>query len=306
MNTETIILNSLESGILITDINLNIHFWNNWLVTYTTIGKDEALNGNLEKLFPKTSFALLKRKIKVALKLKSSAFIVSDVERFVIPIELQRITKYRFRHMRQDVVITPLDEERVSLVIHDNTALLEAKAEIDEQVKILHKQATTDALTGCYNRKLFNELLSAETSRAIRHAAPCSLVIFDIDDFKSVNDLYGHPVGDSLLIALSQLVASNLRKSDTFARWGGEEFIILLPATDKHGAAVLAEKIRQIISEHNFTTPAHKTCSFGVAEFNTEESAETFVSQADRALYFAKNNGKNQVAIFHSDGHISN
>lgn len=300
MTIETTILDSIENGILVTDSELNIHFWNKWLASFTGIKKDTALKKNLEDLYPDTSFKLLKRKIKIALRLKSSSFLNSAVDQFVLPIELKKVTKFRFKHMRQDVVITPLDEKKVSVVIYDNTALLEAKAQIDEQIEILHRQATTDPLTGCYNRKMFSDQLQNETARSTRHGETYSVVIFDIDDFKSVNDLYGHPAGDQVLINIANLVHENLRKSDIFARWGGEEFIMLLPETNLQGAAVLADKIRHIISTHDCGPPGCKTCSFGVVEFIQDETTEELINYADRALYFAKNNGKNQVAIFNN------
>lgn len=298
MFDEKSILDTIENGILIVDPDLKIIFWNRWLALQTGISRQEAEGRLLSDLFPETGFNLLKRKVKIALKLGSSTFTSSSVEKYIIPIKLQQITKSTFKHMRQEVVISPLSEERASIIIYDNTALLEAKAVIDENLQIMEKQATTDTLTGCYNRKMFNDLLTAEVKKADRHSKIFSLIIFDIDNFKSVNDTYGHLAGDDVLIEIGSLTKSIIRQSDYFARWGGEEFAVLLPETTLQGAALLAEKIRAGIMSHRFAEIGNLTCSFGVAQFVPDEAKDTLISNADWALYHAKNNGKNQVAVF--------
>lgn len=301
MNQETSILDIIESGVFIASRDLKIRFWNKWLVINTGIDKDTALGRQLDELFPETSFKLLKRKIKIALKLNSSTFTSSTVDRYVIPIQLKKITTSHFQHMRQDVVITPLSSDEVTVIIYDMTPLLEAQKVISEQLDLVKIQATTDQLTGCYNRKMFHDLLVSESARASRHGRQFSLIIFDIDDFKSVNDIHGHLVGDTVLKALATIASRSIRQNDVFARWGGEEFTILLPETDLHGAAIVAEKVRREIAAHDCGEPGHKTCSFGVAEFSSDKDINSIVYYADKALYHAKENGKNQV-IAYSDG----
>jgi len=298
MSEETAILDIIESGIFLADKDLNIRFWNKWLVINTGIDKDTAQGRQLDELFPDTSFKLLKRKVNIALKLNSSAFTNSTVDKYVIPIKLKKITKSHFQYMRQDVVITPLSNNEVSIIVYDMTPLLEAKKIISDQLALVQIQATTDQLTGCYNRKMFHDLLVAETARASRHGTQFSLIIFDIDDFKSVNDTYGHLVGDTVLKALSAVASGSIRKNDVFARWGGEEFTVLLTETDVQGAIVVAEKLRRKIAAHDFGEPGHKTCSFGVAEFSSEKDINSIVYYADKALYQAKENGKNQVVVY--------
>ncbi len=297
MPNETAILDIIENGIFIADNDLTIRFWNNWLATHTGITKDVAQGRRLDDLFSNTSFKLLRRKVKIALKLKSSTFTSSSVDKYVIPIELRKITKSIFRYMRQDVVITPLNDEEVSIIIYDSSPLLEAKAVINDQLLLVQKQACTDSLTSCYNRKMFNDLLTAETKRAERHGTIFSMIIFDVDNFKSVNDTYGHLVGDEVLKTLVTISSKTIRESDNLARWGGEEFTILLPETNLTGAVNVAEKLRSAIAAHDFGEPGHKTCSFGVAQYTLKEKKNTIIYNADLALYHAKNNGKNQVVI---------
>jgi len=298
MGLETSILDIIENGILIINKDFQIVFWNKWLAIHTGIPKKKAQGNTLERLFPDTTFNFLKRKIKIALKLKSSTFTNANIDKFVIPIELNKITKSIFRHMRQDVTITPLNDTEVSVILYDASPLLEAKSIINDQLILAEKQAKTDSLTQCYNRKMFNELLSAEVKKADRHSHIFSLIIFDIDNFKLVNDTYGHLVGDEVLKQMASVVSDTLRESDVFARWGGEEFSILLPETDLEGAAVLAEKVRKTIASHDFGKPGKQTCSFGVAHYSHDISEYNLITNADNALYYIKNNGKNQVAMF--------
>lgn len=303
MRDKTSVLDIIESGIFLVERDLTIRFWNKWLVIHTGIDKDAAHGRQLTELFPDTSFKLLKRKVKIALKLNSSTFTNSTVDKYVIPIKLRRITQAHFRYMRQDVVITPLSSSEVSVIIYDMTPLLEAKKTISDQLEIVKIQATTDQLTGCYNRKMFHDLLVAETARASRHGKLFSIILFDIDNFKLVNDTYGHLVGDEVLKALSAIVSGNIRKSDVFARWGGEEFSILLPETDRNGASVVAEKVRIAIAAHECGKAGRNTCSFGVAEFSAEKDTNSIIYYADKALYHAKENGKNQVVVY-SEGQM--
>ncbi|MEN8257896.1 MAG: sensor domain-containing diguanylate cyclase [Thermodesulfobacteriota bacterium] len=297
------ILDTIENGILIVNKDLQVLFWNKWLAYHTGINKEEAQDHFLTELFPDANFTQLKRKVKIASTLNSSTFTSSLVDKYVIPIRLNKITKSIFTHMRQDVVITPLTEGQISIIIYDTSPLLEAKTIIDKQLHAMEKQATTDALTMCYNRKMFNDLLNAEVKKAGRHKKPLSLVILDIDNFKSVNDTHGHLIGDEVLKEMTAITRETIRESDIFARWGGEEFSILLPETVLEGGATLAEKVRSCIRSHRFNKVGNLTCSFGVAEFIPGEPKDTLISNADWALYHSKNNGKNQVAVF-EDGEI--
>ncbi|MBU8848054.1 MAG: diguanylate cyclase [Desulfobacterales bacterium] len=302
---QTKILDTIENGIIITNQNLDIILWNRWLAIHTGIPSDKTPGNTLEDLFPRISFDLLKQKIRIALRMKSSTFTNARVLKFVIPIEQNKITKSIFKHMRQNVVITPLNEKEVSINIYDVSSLLEAQTIIDDQMKLLEKQAKTDSLTGCFNKNMFNELLTAEIKRSIRHNHIFSLIIFDIDNFKSVNDTYGHLKGDSVLKKLANLSRKNIRKSDMLARWGGEEFCILLPETPLNGAAILADNVRQKIASHDFGSTGLQQCSFGVAEYTLGTDENIIIANADKALYYAKNNGKNQVAIFKDETSVS-
>jgi two-component system, cell cycle response regulator len=156
----------------------------------------------------------------------------------------------------------------------------------------------TDMLTGIANRRIFLESLTAAISFAQRHQTPLSIIIADLDDFKSVNDTYGHNAGDQVIQAFATLLMENSRQEDLAARFGGEEFIIMLPGTDTKEAAVLGERFRCDWKEMTFPGSSLRvTASFGVAAYQPGDTLDGFIEKADQALYDAKLMGKNQVVV---------
>ncbi len=159
----------------------------------------------------------------------------------------------------------------------------------------LVKASETDAQTGAYVRGKFNEETEKWINLASRYEHDLSVVIFDIDDFKKINDNNGHLTGDQALIEISDIVKNTVRQSDLFARWGGDEFAILLPYTKKEQAYEVAERIRVLIESHSFNMVGTVTCSFGVADYQKGDDSNSFLSRADNKLYESKKTGKNQV-----------
>lgn len=173
--------------------------------------------------------------------------------------------------------------------------LAEAHAELAFKNQLLESLTFTDTLTGLFNRRKFDEVFSQECERARRTQSPLTVIVADIDKFKSVNDTHGHQVGDQLLVEIAGILQQGVRKMDTVARWGGEEFVILCPATNLTGARAVAENIRTVIESYDFPAVGCKTCCFGVAEYRPDEMPEAVIKRADEALYRAKNGGRNQV-----------
>lgn len=169
-----------------------------------------------------------------------------------------------------------------------NLALLSANA-------VLHGQATTDPLTGVSNRRHFEQALAAQIGRTRRYGEPLSLLIVDLDHFKSINDRFGHQLGDLVIVELARLLRSSLRKADLLARWGGDEFVLMLPHTGAEEAWQLAEQLRLSMSVHVFPVVPKLTGSFGVAALEGEETAEQFFGRVDQMLYAAKAAGRNLV-----------
>ena len=158
-------------------------------------------------------------------------------------------------------------------------------------------QARIDFLTGIYNRLMFSELLEAELQRACRYSSDLSLIMFDLDHFKKINDAYGHNMGDHVLKEVAQLVSDNIRAHDIFSRWGGEEFMVLIPKDNQNQAVVLANKLRCLCEAYDFGNGLHVTASFGVTQFRPDDDAESFTARSDEALYLAKSNGRNRIEL---------
>ncbi len=163
--------------------------------------------------------------------------------------------------------------------------------------KELLYEATHDHLTSLYNRQKFNTQLDDEIQRMIRYHTPLSIIMYDIDDFKNINDTYGHDIGDEVLISLSKLSSEHLRNVDILARWGGEEFMILLPQTTLENASNVANNLRKSIEDASFSELLKNniTASFGVCEFTKDDTKGTFLKKVDDFLYKAKDLGKNIV-----------
>ena len=162
---------------------------------------------------------------------------------------------------------------------------------------IFERQSQIDALTQIFNRGFFNQQLTRATIRATRYSTPLSLIIFDIDHFKAINDTYGHLAGDAVLKELADLIQGNIRQSDLYARWGGEEFVVLAPGVDKEKALQFAEKLRLLIEKFQFSVHQNVTCSFGISSFRPPEDDNTILQRADKALYQAKQRGRNKCVL---------
>lgn len=176
-------------------------------------------------------------------------------------------------------------------------ALMRSQEALKRANELLERQATTDVLTGIPNRLKFNSALGREIRKAWRHRVPLSLIMFDIDHFKRINDTYGHHIGDLVLQELAGLIGKSIREEDILARWGGEEFVVLLPHTDRDGGVKLANRMLLKVAKNTFSVVNTVTCSFGVALFRKEDDGEAFVQRADKALYAAKGRGRNRVEV---------
>lgn len=165
--------------------------------------------------------------------------------------------------------------------------------------RMVERQALVDGLTGLANRRQADEALASEIARTERLGGPVGLILADVDDFKAVNDRFGHPTGDIVLRDLAGTLRENVREIDTAARWGGEEFALILPGTDLEGAAQVAERIRAALAEREILSvdgaALHVTASFGVATSNPTTTVQQLVEAADEALYRAKRAGKDRV-----------
>ena len=235
----------------------------------------------------------------------------ADVEAILAAINKARIHEFLLKPVEnQKLLLTvkraleayELERNNVKLIgeLKELNANLETKvedrtSELREAMRKLEILATTDQLTGAFNRRKCEEILVHEVERFNRYDRTFSIVIFDIDHFKKVNDVYGHLVGDIVLKEIAGLIREKSRANDYLVRWGGEEFLILLPEIELSSAKTMAENIRVSIATHRFPEVEKITVSLGVTEFRSGDTTDRLLVRADEALYRAKNGGRNKV-----------
>jgi diguanylate cyclase (GGDEF)-like protein len=168
---------------------------------------------------------------------------------------------------------------------------------LTKKIKILGIFATTDNLTRALNRTRFQLIIEREMEMVKRYNQSLSMIMFDIDHFKRINDQYGHTVGDSVLKAVADIVRENTRKTDYFIRWGGEEFMILSSGVNLDKEYKLAKKIRKVIEKYEFKNVGRITVSLGVTEFKDTDTVNSFIKRADAAMYKAKKISRNRVEV---------
>jgi len=164
-----------------------------------------------------------------------------------------------------------------------------------ELEKELQKLSIIDSLTGIFNRYKIDSALKQQIAYSKRSNTPLSIIFFDIDHFKRINDTYGHQAGDEILKKLTVLIKEHLREYDIFGRWGGEEFIIILPDTSVKQAVKVAQKLKSIIEKNKFKYIDKLTCSFGVTELKPEDNSDSFLTRVDSLMYEAKKRGRNKI-----------
>jgi len=195
------------------------------------------------------------------------------------------------------IIIRMLQDEytnRVDMLRKAREQLLENR-ELASNLEIFKKKSRFDGLTKIYNRSTFMELLHDEIKRSLGTDYPLSMLFLDIDDFKKINDTYGHSVGDVVLCNLGTLLTKTLRRNDTIARYGGEEFVVIIPHESSDRAFTIGEKVCKRIASYTEEGLPPFTVSVGCTTFQPGESMESFIKRADAALYDAKANGKNRV-----------
>ncbi|MEH7113570.1 diguanylate cyclase [Neobacillus niacini] len=185
-------------------------------------------------------------------------------------------------------ILKPIDLEQFLLAIQKSVY----------QIQLNKKLSNIDPLTKCINRFIFEEILSREISRSERYSRPFSILLFEVDCFKKINTYLGHQKGDEVLATISTIVQQRIRESDIFARWGGEEFILLTPETNSRGASVLGESILSLINSFAFPKIGTVTCSFGITEFSPDKKKAELILEAEEALFKSKQNGNNCVTVF--------
>jgi diguanylate cyclase (GGDEF)-like protein len=296
----------IEVGILAVDLDMRVLVWNRFLEAHSGRGAAEIVGRSLFEAFPELSRPWLERKIRSVVVLKNFSFTSWRHRPYLFKFRHHRPITGGIDVMRQDCTFLPVlgDDGEVAAVcitVVDATETCLYQMKLDEAHAIIAEQSRRDPLTGVYNRRKVEEVLVAELARAARYKRPLSLLMFDIDHFKLVNDERGHLAGDEVIRHVANLASTCLRDSDLLGRYGGEEFVVLLPEVSAADALVVGERIRETVAAAPASfeeMPIVVTISVGVAEAGpTPRTAESLLAEVDGALYLSKKNGRNRVSL---------
>ncbi len=280
------ISSSAQDAIIMINGDGNISYWNNAAMEIFGYSREEATGRNLHQLLAPTRYLENPAKGFARFRETGEDALVGKVS--------------EMEALRKDGTEFPIEVSFSVVRIKDKwsgIAIVRDIAERKRSEATLRQLATTDALTGIFNRRHFNTSLETEIRRAQRYHLPLALILFDIDHFKRINDVFGHPAGDQVLKHMADLVRGTIREPDMFARWGGEEFVILTPGNDADGARKLAEKLRKEMEKYRFPEVGTVTSSFGVTALQADDKAEDFLKRVDSALYQAKKMGRSRVEV---------
>lgn len=300
----------LNSGVIVIDEEYRVVFLNHFIERHAAISLAEVEQQSLFEVFPDLPEAWLKRKFQSVLDLQSPAFSSWEQRQYIFKLPHLRPITSSSQYMAQNCTMLPLAQTStepayICILIEDATDAFVYQQHLSRTLIELEKANRQDGLTKVLNRRYWEEQLKQEIQRSLRYKHPLSLILFDLDKFKDLNDKYGHLGGDFVLIELSSMISSLLRDSDLLGRYGGEEFGIVLPDTNAEGAMEVAERIRKAIAEHPMLfnqQTIRVTLSMGVAELDPSNHLlhDDLIREADVALYNAKRAGRNRVCQFQS------
>ncbi|MDR6447062.1 diguanylate cyclase (GGDEF)-like protein [Paraburkholderia terricola] len=293
-------------GIFVLDREMNVLMWNRFMQDHSGLPAEQMVGKSLFTHFPELPRVWLARKIESVFQLGSFAFSSWEQRPYLFKFDHDRPITGGVDFMQQDCTFMPLMRDRevvaVCVTISDVTHVSIVQREREEAVAKLQEYADRDGLTGIANRRFFEARLRDEYTRWQRYGGDMSVLLFDLDHFKKINDQFGHGVGDTVLRVMAQRVAGVVRAQDTFGRFGGEEFALLLPCTPLDDAKRVAEKIRCTIADTPVEvqgTSVPVTASVGVAAARVGAPAyDVLINEADAALYSAKRQGRNRSVAF--------
>ncbi len=298
------LFDTVNIGLILIDKEGHVLLWNEWIAKYSGVANKHAVNRELVDVFSEPLSKPITAAIKRAITTKLPVVLSNALHKSPLPLFNSNGSGER---ISQSIIISPIKRKQGELVcliqVTDSSTSIKREKMLRDHSELHKKDATTDALTGLYNRRFFDRHYATHLSQAQRQNTTLSLVMLDIDYFKNYNDHYGHPAGDSAIVAVSECIRSKLqRSSDLAARYGGEEFIVMLPNSTVTVAQAFAENVRQAICDlkiaHNHSLVAsHLTISVGVSSCLPGMAVDTatFLKNTDLALYAAKQKGRNQV-----------
>lgn len=303
------VLQFIDVGLVILDKDFKVQLWNSFMQNHSALDSSAVLGKNIFETFPELPEDWFRRKANSVFSLHNSAFTTWEQRPYLFRFASYRPITSIAEYMYQNSTIIPLKDtngkvEHICLIIYDVTEVAVNRMQIQAANSELHRLSRTDGLTGLLNRKTWEQDLNDEFKRYQRYGQATSLIMFDIDHFKRINDGFGHPAGDEVIRQTASIAMSCVRDIDKAGRYGGEEFAILLANTDAEGAMTVAERIRTRVQENHISYEGHEidyTISLGIAEISPGFSEPThWIDSADRGLYQAKRGGRNNSVIHNS------
>lgn len=323
MKAQFEMLNALPQGVFCIDRNYRILFWNQLMAFWTGINYNSVLSRDAREVFPELDKKFYTLMIHQVFEVGSTAVFSYQLHKKMFQFNTDSAAGLCIQSQvvrspspeDPDVPIAVFSLQDISALIsqiQQNKEVKDQVLELLEKMKIteeelrisndeLHRAASTDPLTGLSNRRSIMTVLEKEEKRHKRYGTVFSVIITDIDGFKKFNDTFGHACGDFILKHLGEIFRRTVRPTDSVCRWGGEEFLLLLPETDAREAAQMGERLRKAVEKDVFLFEEenHKvTMTFGVSCIENGSSAASIIANADEALYYGKNNGKNRVVLY--------
>ncbi|GAB7125864.1 diguanylate cyclase [Silvimonas sp. JCM 19000] len=302
------IVSEVSVGIFALDKAYKVLVWNRFMADHSGISAENAIGQNLFELFPELPQKWLSKKIDSVFVLRNFAFTSWEQRPYLFPFRHNRPITGGIDYMQQNATFMPVRDPQgevnaVVVTLFDVTDAAVYQSMLKQAMAKLEESSSRDGLTGVYNRRFTEARLIDEIGRVERyHHEPFSVVLLDLDHFKQVNDTYGHLGGDEVLRVVADRVRGVLRDTDVFGRYGGEEFLLMLPQTNREGAMVVAERIRYAIGNETVQfgeSEIRITSSLGVAVYQPGlQNLEQVKQQADEALYASKRSGRNRVTFF--------
>ena len=300
------ILDHLSVGTVVLNSRLEILFWNRWMSEHSGISLEDARGKVIHVLFQGLIKKDFVKKAREVFRLGNPVFFTNKVHQTMFPFYAGRsYLQKKLKPMQQTVILSPVkdDDGKVSqllLTVFDITDWIDYRDRLVESKDELEKLSQTDELTQLPNRRSLMEKIGQEIFHHNRRKRAMGLAMIDLDHFKGVNDQYGHQVGDQALFELARTISDSCRNYDVVGRYGGEEFVVMLPDSRKEQAIATCERIRQRVESTRFCRmeeELHLTISIGLACKEEEEKAvlEELFHRADAALYLATGKGRNRV-----------
>ncbi|MCD5979530.1 GGDEF domain-containing protein [Pseudomonas quasicaspiana] len=297
---------NIDVGIVVLDRDYRVQVWNTFMENRSGVVPYDAAGQSIFKLFPELNPMWFSKKVDNVITLGTPAFTIWEQRPYLVRFKNYQPITGREDFMYQNTTMFPLrsttsEITHICLVIYDVTDVASNRHLLQTANSELQKLSSTDRLTGLYNRGHWEELLKLEYARHSRYGAVSSLVMCDIDHLKRINDTYGHQAGDKVIQRVAEVLRSHIRNADIAGRYGGEEFAVLMPDTNKAGAAVFCERLRLAVEAETVHYEGHAikcTISQGAADLSRPTTDySTVIAWAEQALHQAKKNGRNQASV---------